>query len=35
MFDYTKELKPKLKAISMTQKILAEKLNISTKAIRN
>ncbi|MFT4693500.1 MAG: repressor LexA [Francisella sp.] len=35
MFNYTKELKPKLKAIGMTQKILAEKLNISTKAIRN
>ncbi len=35
MFDYTKELKPKLQAIGITQKILAEKLGISTKAIRN
>jgi repressor LexA len=35
MFYYTKELKPKLKAIGITQKILAEKLGISTKAIRN
>lgn len=35
MFDYTTELKPKLKSIGMTQKALAERLNISTKAIRN
>lgn len=35
MFDYTTELKPRLKSINMTQKTLAEKLDISTKAIRN